>query len=112
VTIFAIRRKTSYEEGVEAMASLTEEAFARYAFAWTEYANSLLAEHLRDGAGCCKACGRPSPCPERRRGGELLVHFGQWRSETWSPADGSHPAAGAHPGCIDGEGSEEAKRRL
>lgn len=61
---------------------LTEEAFASYALAQVEYGRMLLAEHTRDGTGCCRVCGRPSPCPVRRRGGELLIHFGQWRPDT------------------------------
>ena len=57
---------------------LTEAAMIEHAHERAHHGRRLLGTHVPDGTGCCQSCGRPHPCPERRYGGDLLVHFDDW----------------------------------
>jgi hypothetical protein len=57
---------------------LTEAEMIAYANERARLGHRLLDAHVSDGTGCCQACGRTHPCPDRRYGGDLLVHFDQW----------------------------------
>ena len=59
---------------------LTEAAMVAYARERAYHGRKLLDEHTPDPTGCCRECGRTHPCPERRYGGDLLVHFDHWWS--------------------------------
>ncbi|WP_212841589.1 hypothetical protein [Catellatospora sp. IY07-71] len=63
---------------------MAEPEFLRYADAQAAYGRHLLAEHQRDGTGCCRSCGRAHPCEQRAHGGRLVVHYADW--------DGGGPA--------------------
>ncbi|MBB5868686.1 hypothetical protein F4553_002065 [Allocatelliglobosispora scoriae] len=52
------------------------DAFSRYSSAQAVFGLSLVRRHRPGGTGECRACGRPHPCEQRRRGAELIVHFG------------------------------------
>jgi hypothetical protein len=43
---------------------MAEPEFLRYADAQAAYGRHLLAEHQRDGTGCCRSCGRAHPCEQ------------------------------------------------
>ncbi|GAA1419836.1 hypothetical protein GCM10009662_75190 [Catellatospora coxensis] len=60
--------------------SIAEQEFDTYAEAQAAYGRHLLGLHRRDGAGCCRDCGRPHPCGERTRAGLLIAHFEDWTS--------------------------------
>ena len=60
---------------------LTEQAMIAYADERARLGRRLLAQHVPESTGCCRACGRIHPCPDRRYGGELLVHFDHWWSD-------------------------------
>jgi hypothetical protein len=73
---------------------IAEQEFIAYAEAQAAYGQHLLAVHRRDSTNCCRLCGRPHPCDERARGGQLLVHFDHWHpvelklARPYVPADG------------------------
>jgi hypothetical protein len=75
-----------YDMGVH----LTEAAMIAYAHERAHHGRQLLDEHVPDPTGCCRQCGRTHPCPERRYGGDLLVHFDHWWS---SPTTQPRPYA-------------------
>jgi hypothetical protein len=66
----------------------TEAAMIAYAHERAHHGRRLLDKHIPDPTGCCRECGRTHPCPERRYGGDLLVHFDHWWS---SPNSKSRP---------------------
>jgi hypothetical protein len=67
-------------------AHLTEEAMIAYAHERAYHGRKLLEKHISDPTGSCRECGRTHPCPERRYGGDLLVHFDHWVSSPNSPS--------------------------
>lgn len=71
---------------------LTEAAMIAYAHERAHHGRKLLDQHVSDPTGCCRECGRTHPCPERRYGGDLLVHFDHW----WSS-----PTTQARPYAVD-----------
>ena len=81
-----VRRQREYDVGMH----LTEAAMIAYAHERAHHGRKLLDEHIPDPTGCCRECGRTHPCPERRYGGDLLVHFDHWWS---SPTTRPRPYA-------------------
>jgi hypothetical protein len=61
---------------------LTPTEFAAYAADQVACGRRQLTEHVADGTGCCRICGRPSPCPAACEGAALVQHFHQWLPES------------------------------
>jgi hypothetical protein len=60
---------------------LTPAEFAAHAATQVLHGRRLVTEHAPDGTGCCRVCGRPSPCSLAREGANLVQHFGPWMPE-------------------------------
>jgi hypothetical protein len=55
------------------------ERLVDYAREQSERGWRMLRSHVVDQTGCCRRCGRPHPCPDRQRGGDLVVWYGHWQ---------------------------------
>ena len=60
---------------------LSHKAFAKYAYAQAARGQLLLREHRRGPADSCRECAHLHPCAQRRRGAELILHFGHWNAQ-------------------------------
>jgi uncharacterized protein YjbI with pentapeptide repeats len=57
---------------------LDHAAMVHHAHVQAQHGQRLLANHIPDGTGCCRECGRSHPCPDRLMGEELLIRFAGW----------------------------------
>src|SRR5689334_23723992 len=57
---------------------LTPTEFTAHAAAQVSRGQRQLIEHVTDRTGCCRSCGRPSPCPLASEGEELVRLFAPW----------------------------------
>ena len=75
--------------------ALYRSQMAAYARAQCDAAQLVLAGHVPDGADCCAACGRVTPCPARCEAQQLLLRYTPWLASAPAPA-GAHrfPQAG------------------
>ena len=55
------------------------ERLVDYAREQAERGWQMLRSHVVDQTGCCRRCGRTHPCPDRQRGGDLVVWYGHWQ---------------------------------
>jgi hypothetical protein len=53
-------------------------------------AQQILATHVPEGAGCCAACGRATPCPARVEAQHLQTRYAPWLSADPEPAVSEH----------------------
>jgi hypothetical protein len=61
-----------------------------YALAQCDAAQLVLTTHVADGAGCCAACGRPTPCPTRGEAAQLYARYAVWLASPTAPVN-EHP---------------------
>ncbi len=43
---------------------------------------ALIDVHTADRIGLCRSCGREAPCPDSRRGTELIANYRPWARDT------------------------------
>jgi hypothetical protein len=55
------------------------ERLVDYAREQSERGWQILRSHVVDHTGCCRRCGRPHPCPDRQRGGDLVVWYAHYQ---------------------------------
>lgn len=72
------------------MMALYRSQMVAYARGQRAAAQLVLAAHVPDGADCCAACGRPSPCRARAEAAQLHARYAAWLAETAEPLATEH----------------------
>jgi hypothetical protein len=88
------------------------ERLVDYAREQSERGWLMLRSHVVDQTGCCRRCGRPHPCPDRQRGGDLVVWYGHWQLRRTAllgaAASDRSSAPNAPDAALPGRGRNEA----
>jgi hypothetical protein len=85
-----------------------DDAMRDYARSRVQDAEQALGAHRRDGVGCCVACGRPAPCDDMARAGQLREHYRAWLDGARSWVDDDHVAVQIRPYLLRGRNDNHA----